>query len=64
MLRYYRAAAAAEGCRSRGIHSGDPALWGAVQEQLTSARALGLATEIVPGVSSFTAVAAAVGSAS
>lgn len=40
------------------IHSGDPALWGAVQEQLDRCRELGLDTEIVPGVSSFSAVAA------
>ncbi|HMA47424.1 MAG TPA: precorrin-4 C(11)-methyltransferase [Frankiaceae bacterium] len=42
------------------VHSGDPALWGAVQEQLDRCRELGLATHVVPGVSSFTAVAAAV----
>jgi precorrin-4/cobalt-precorrin-4 C11-methyltransferase len=42
------------------IHSGDPALWGAVQEQLDRCAALGLATEVVPGVSSFTALAATV----
>jgi len=40
------------------VHSGDPSLWGAVQEQLDRCRELGLDTEIVPGVSSFTAVAA------
>ena len=43
------------------VHSGDPSLWGAVQEQLELCDELGLDTEIVPGVSSFTAVAAAVG---
>jgi precorrin-4/cobalt-precorrin-4 C11-methyltransferase len=43
------------------VHSGDPALWGAIQEQLEQCHALGLDTEIVPGVSSFTAVAAAIG---
>ncbi|GAC1607816.1 MAG: precorrin-4 C(11)-methyltransferase [Mycobacteriales bacterium] len=52
--------AAAEGLRVARIHSGDPALWGAVQEQLDVCRVLGLETEIVPGVSSFTAVAALV----
>lgn len=41
------------------VHSGDPALWGAVQEQLTYCEQLGLTVEIVPGVSSFTAAAAA-----
>ncbi|MFC0865954.1 precorrin-4 C(11)-methyltransferase [Sphaerimonospora cavernae] len=52
--------AARDGLRVARVHSGDPALWGAVQEQLDRCAALGLATEIVPGVSSFTAVAAAV----
>ena len=42
------------------VHSGDPALWGALQEQLDRCRELGLATSVVPGVSSFTAAAAAV----
>jgi precorrin-4/cobalt-precorrin-4 C11-methyltransferase len=50
--------AAREGLRVARIHSGDPALWGAVQEQLDRCRELGLETEIVPGVSSFSAVAA------
>jgi precorrin-4/cobalt-precorrin-4 C11-methyltransferase len=47
-----------DGLRVARIHSGDPALWGAVQEQLDRCAALGLATEIVPGVSAFSAVAA------
>ncbi|CAN5878710.1 precorrin-4 C(11)-methyltransferase [soil metagenome] len=42
------------------IHSGDPALWGAVQEQRELCDALGLAHETVPGVSAFSAVAAIV----
>jgi precorrin-4/cobalt-precorrin-4 C11-methyltransferase len=50
--------AARDGLRVARIHSGDPSLWGAVQEQLERCRALGLETEIVPGVSSFSAVAA------
>ncbi|MFG1649723.1 precorrin-4 C(11)-methyltransferase [Micromonospora sp. NPDC049275] len=53
--------AAARGLTVARIHSGDPALWGAVQEQLDLCRTLDLAVEIVPGVSSFTAVAALVG---
>jgi precorrin-4/cobalt-precorrin-4 C11-methyltransferase len=53
--------AAADGMTVARIHSGDPALWGAVQEQLDLCRDLGLAVEVVPGVSSFTAVAALVG---
>ncbi|MGW0214262.1 precorrin-4 C(11)-methyltransferase [Micromonospora chokoriensis] len=53
--------AAEQGLTVARIHSGDPALWGAVQEQLDLCRGLGLTVEIVPGVSSFTAVAAIVG---
>jgi precorrin-4/cobalt-precorrin-4 C11-methyltransferase len=60
VLPYYERAAA-EGLTVARIHSGDPALWGAVQEQLDRCRELGLDTEIVPGVSSFSAVAAAAG---
>ena len=43
------------------IHSGDPALWGAVQEQRELCDELGLAHETVPGVSAYAAVAAAAG---
>jgi precorrin-4/cobalt-precorrin-4 C11-methyltransferase len=43
------------------LHSGDPALWGAMQEQLERCEALGMAVEVVPGVSAYAAVAAAVG---
>jgi precorrin-4/cobalt-precorrin-4 C11-methyltransferase len=57
VLPYYERAAAEDLTVAR-IHSGDPALWGAMQEQLDRCEALGLATEIVPGVSSFSAVAA------
>jgi len=57
VLAVYRRAAA-EDRRVARIHSGDPSLWGAVQEQLDRCRELGLDTEIVPGVSSFSAVAA------
>jgi precorrin-4/cobalt-precorrin-4 C11-methyltransferase len=53
--------AAREGLRVVRIHSGDPSLWGAVQEQFDRAAELGLETEIVPGVSSFSAVAAIAG---
>ena len=52
--------AAAEGLHVVRLHSGDPALWGAVQEQLEQAAALGLAVEVVPGVSAYAALAAAV----
>ncbi len=60
VLPFYRRAAA-EGLRVARVHSGDPALWGAVQEQLDRCHELGLATEVVPGVSSFTAAAASIG---
>ncbi len=40
------------------IHSGDPALWGAVAEQRELCDELGLAHETVPGVSAFAAAAA------
>jgi precorrin-4/cobalt-precorrin-4 C11-methyltransferase len=43
------------------LHSGDPAVYGALQEQLDWCRAEGRPFEIVPGVSSLAAAAAAVG---
>ena len=43
------------------VHSGDPTLYGAVQEQLAACERLGLAWEIVPGVSAMAAAAAVVG---
>jgi precorrin-4/cobalt-precorrin-4 C11-methyltransferase len=57
VLPYYERAAR-EGLRVARVHSGDPSLWGAIQEQLERARELGLETEVVPGVSAFSAVAA------
>jgi len=60
VLPFYQRASA-EGLQVARVHSGDPALWGAVQEQLDRCHELGLATEIVPGVSSFTAAAASIG---
>jgi precorrin-4/cobalt-precorrin-4 C11-methyltransferase len=60
VLPYYERAAR-ERLKVARVHSGDPSLWGAVQEQLEQCAALGLETEIVPGVSSFTAVAARIG---
>lgn len=50
-----------ERLRVARIHSGDPSLWGAVQEQLDRCQELGLDTEIVPGVSAFSAAAAVAG---
>ena len=52
--------AAREGLLVARIHSGDPALWGGTQEQHELCTRLGLETEVIPGVSSFTAVAALV----
>ena len=43
------------------VHSGDPSLWGAVMEQIEVCEELGLSWEIVPGVSSLGAAAAAIG---
>src|SRR5438132_640981 len=51
VLPYYQKAAQ-QRLRVARVHSGDPSLWGAVQEQLDRCAALGLDTEIVPGVSS------------
>ncbi|WP_433335217.1 precorrin-4 C(11)-methyltransferase [Spirillospora sp. CA-294931] len=59
VLPYYERAVAEDLTIAR-IHSGDPALWGALQEQLDRCREMGLTTEVIPGVSSFSAVAAAV----
>jgi len=50
-----------EGLTVARIHSGDPALWGAVQEQRELCDELGLAHETVPGVSAYAAVAAIAG---
>ena len=43
------------------IHSGDPSLYGAVMEQIEVCEEVGLDWEMVPGVSSLGAVAAAIG---
>lgn len=43
------------------VHSGDPSLYGAIMEQIEVCEGLGLLWEIVPGVSSLGAAAAAVG---
>jgi len=44
------------------LHSGDPSIYGATAEQMRRLEKLGIEYEIVPGVSSFTAAAAALGS--
>lgn len=43
------------------LHSGDPALYGAITEQLARLRAAGIPFQIIPGVSSVFAAAAALG---
>ncbi|QUH04445.1 precorrin-4 C(11)-methyltransferase [Saccharopolyspora erythraea] len=43
------------------VHSGDPALWGAVQDQYDACARMDLEVEIVPGVATFSAAAAAAG---
>src|SRR5205823_3132996 len=59
VLPYYERAAHNKITVAR-VHSGDPSLWGAIQEQLEQCHELGLDTEVIPGVSSFSAVAAAI----
>lgn len=41
------------------LHTGDPSIYGAIREQMDRLDALGIAYEVVPGVSSFCAAAAA-----
>jgi precorrin-4/cobalt-precorrin-4 C11-methyltransferase len=41
------------------VHSGDPTIYGTIAEQMRRLDELGIPYEVVPGVSSFTAVAAA-----
>jgi len=48
------------GLRVARIHSGDPALWGAVAEQRAICERVGIAHETVPGVSAAAAAAAVV----
>ncbi|MBB5190958.1 precorrin-4/cobalt-precorrin-4 C11-methyltransferase [Silvimonas terrae] len=43
------------------VHSGDPSLYGAIGEQIRRLKALGIAYEIVPGVTATAASAAALG---
>jgi precorrin-4/cobalt-precorrin-4 C11-methyltransferase len=53
-----------ESARQRGLdvvrlHSGDPSIYGAIREQMNELDRLGIPYEVVPGVSSFQAAAAA-----
>ncbi|MDO5717600.1 MAG: precorrin-4 C(11)-methyltransferase [Tissierellia bacterium] len=42
------------------LHTGDPSIYGAIQEQMDSLEREGIQFELIPGVSSFTAAAAAI----
>jgi precorrin-4/cobalt-precorrin-4 C11-methyltransferase len=53
------AEATADGRDVARVHSGDPSLYGAIAEQIRRLDALGIASEVVPGVSAFQAAAAA-----
>jgi precorrin-4/cobalt-precorrin-4 C11-methyltransferase len=53
--------AAAEDLKVARVHSGDPSIYGAVMEQIEICEEFGLEWEIVPGVSSLGAAAAAIG---
>lgn len=52
-------AAEAEGLTTVRLHTGDPSLYGAVREQMDRLDALGIPYDVTPGVSSFSAAAAA-----
>ncbi len=49
----------AEGKMVARVHTGDPSIYGAIREQMDRLETLGIAAEVVPGVSSFVASAAA-----
>lgn len=51
--------AVAEGKMVARVHTGDPAIYGAIQEQMDALKPEGIDFEVVPGVSSFLASAAA-----
>jgi precorrin-4/cobalt-precorrin-4 C11-methyltransferase len=53
--------AVAEDLKVARVHSGDPSIYGAVMEQIEVCEQFGLEWEIVPGVSSLGAAAAAIG---
>lgn len=60
VLDLYRVNADAEGTIAR-LHTGDPSIYGAVQEQIDFCVGAGIPWEVVPGVSSATAAAASIG---
>ena len=51
--------AEADGKMTVRLHTGDPAIYGAIQEQMDAMAKKGIAYDVVPGVSSFLAAAAA-----
>jgi len=51
----------ARGLRVVRLHTGEPALWGAIGEQIEALRERGIPSEVVPGISAFQAAAAALG---
>ena len=51
--------AVAKGLMVVRLHTGDPSIYGAIQEQMDALRKKGIDFEVVPGVSSFLATAAA-----
>jgi precorrin-4/cobalt-precorrin-4 C11-methyltransferase len=53
------AAAHAAGLDVARVHSGDPALYGAIAEQMRRLDALGISYDVTPGVSAYAAAAAA-----
>lgn len=52
-------ASVAEGKTVVRLHTGDPAIYGAIQEQMDSLKEMGITYDVTPGVSSFLATAAA-----
>lgn len=58
IVEVYRAAQSA-GIDVIRLHSGDPSIYGAIREQMNELDRLGISYEVVPGVSSFQAAAAA-----
>ncbi len=55
------AGSVAQGKRVARVHTGDPSIFGAVQEQVAALEARGVPCSVVPGVSSVFAAAAALG---
>ena len=53
--------AVASGGRVVRLHTGDPSIYGAIQEQIGRLNDLGIGWSVVPGVSSFLAAAASLG---